>query len=166
MNRLRLISPIFVFVAVVIGHAAIAAPSVTLAWNANSETNLAGYRLYWGPAARTYGQNQTVPVPTTIATVTNLVPTKTYFFAVTAYTTDGLESDYSDEVSYTVPPPRPVAPRDLRIVTSLQASQSPSGPWTNLWTMSQPVPAMPAKSPLDLPVDGGWFYRSQSQLTE
>lgn len=80
-----------------------AAQSVTLAWNPNTETNLAGYRLYYGLASRSYSSIVPVIVPSTQATVANVQPGQTYYFAVTAYTTDGLESDYSDEVSYTVP---------------------------------------------------------------
>ena len=40
----------------------------------------------------------------------NLASGATYFFAVTAYDTNGLESDYSSEVSYTVPLPTNTAP--------------------------------------------------------
>lgn len=90
------------------------AASVTLEWNPNTEPNLAGYRLYWGTSSRVYTSSMTILVPKTTATVTGLSPGVTYYFAVTAFTTDGLESDYSDEVSYTVPglpvpPPGPVA---------------------------------------------------------
>lgn len=79
--------------------------SVTLAWNPNAEENVIGYRLYWGTESRSYLFNLTVPAPQTQATVTGLLPGVTYFFAVTAFTNEGLESDYSDEVSYTIPVP-------------------------------------------------------------
>src|SRR5689334_23370161 len=64
------------------------AQSVTLAWNANTETNLAGYRLYYGPAPRNYSGHVQVVAPVTAGTVTNLVSGRTYYFAVTAYTRD------------------------------------------------------------------------------
>jgi len=77
-----------------------AAPSVTLAWNPAS--NVAGYRLYCGTTSRVY--TQTIEVGnTTMTLVSNLVDGRTYFFAVTAYTTTGLESPASNEVSYRVP---------------------------------------------------------------
>jgi hypothetical protein len=44
------------------------------------------------------------------ATVTNLVFGPTYYFSATAYDTNGLESDYSGEVAFTVPPPLPPSP--------------------------------------------------------
>lgn len=119
-----------------------AGQSVTLAWNANTETNLAGYRLYWGSASRSYSTNMTVLVPETTATVTNLPAGPTNYFAVTAYTTDGLESDYSDEVFYRVPVPPPTPPKpptQFRIVTSLQALNPTTGRYTNVWTVNTPI---------------------------
>ena len=41
--------------------------------------------------------------------MSNLLNGTTYFFAVTAYDTNGLESDFSTEISYTIPEP-PVIP--------------------------------------------------------
>ncbi len=78
--------------------------SVTLAWDASPDSSIAGYRLYEGVASRTY-TNVIDLGNTTMATVSNLTAGVTYFFAVTAYDTNGLESDYSGEVSYTVPLP-------------------------------------------------------------
>jgi len=63
---------------------ALAGQSVTLAWNANSETNLSGYRLYYGTSSRGYQTNGTTT--NTTFTVTNLVNGTTYYFAVTAFT--------------------------------------------------------------------------------
>src|SRR5215212_8548988 len=65
-----------------------AAQSVTLAWNANSETNLAGYRLYYGTGTRAYATNVTVDNLSTTATVSNLLENVTYYFAVTAFCSD------------------------------------------------------------------------------
>jgi hypothetical protein len=78
------------------------ASAVVLEWDSNTETNLAGYRLYVGEASRNYStvleagnQNN--------REVTALQPGTTFYFAVTAYNSDGLESDFSEEISYTVP---------------------------------------------------------------
>jgi hypothetical protein len=76
--------------------------SVTLAWDPSPDSTIAGYRLYEGVASQTYSNVIDVGNATTV-TVSNLVSGVTYFFAVTAYDTNGLESDYSGEVSYTVP---------------------------------------------------------------
>jgi len=74
--------------------------SVTLAWDANVEPTVAGYRLYYGNESRTYGTTMEAG-PATEITVEGLLVGQTYYFAVTAYDTEGRESDYSDEVSYT-----------------------------------------------------------------
>ena len=76
------------------------AANVTLAWDANTESDLAGYKLYYGTATRNYPNNIDVGNVTT-HTVPNLVDGQTYYFAVTAYDNQRNESAYSDEVTYT-----------------------------------------------------------------
>src|SRR5262250_1619790 len=76
--------------------------SVILAWNPATSSTVAGYRLYYGGASRAYTNKIEVGVSTT-ATVSGLVAGATYFFAVTDYDIIGLESVFSDEISYTVP---------------------------------------------------------------
>ena len=76
--------------------------SVTLAWDPNSETNLVGYVFYHGTASGQYSSSNNVGNATN-TTVSGLQEGGTYFFAVTAYDNSGLESDPSNEVSYTVP---------------------------------------------------------------
>jgi len=100
--------------------AASATQSVTLAWDPSPEPEVVGYRLYWGGASRIYDGFLEVAAPTTQATIPGLEPGTTYFFAVTAFTDEGLESEYSAEVVYTtsgeppdplaaLPPPGPIA---------------------------------------------------------
>jgi subtilisin-like proprotein convertase family protein len=83
--------------------------SVTLAWDPSPGNAIAGYRLYVGVASRTYTNIIDVGNVTT-NTVTGLAGGVTYFFAATAYDTNGLESDYSSEVRYAVPRPTNNAP--------------------------------------------------------
>jgi hypothetical protein len=73
------------------------AEDVTLAWDANSETNLAGYKLYVGTSSGSYGAPVNVGNVTT-HTVTGLA-SGTYYFALTAYNSEGLESGFSNEVT-------------------------------------------------------------------
>ena len=75
---------------------------MTLAWDPSPGSGIAGYRLYQGAASRTYTNVIAVGNATT-RTITSLASGATYFFAVTAYDTNGLESDFSSEISYTVP---------------------------------------------------------------
>ena len=73
-----------------------------LAWDANTEPDLSGYKLYYGTASGTYGTPINVGNVTTY-TVTGLTDGQTYYFAVTAYDSVGNESGYSNEVAYIVP---------------------------------------------------------------
>ncbi len=75
--------------------------NVTLAWDANSETNLAGYRLHYGVASRTY--TNVSNLGNVLTTSVTLLEGNTYFFAVTAVNTLGVESDYSAEASHNIP---------------------------------------------------------------
>ena len=77
--------------------------SVTLAWNPDAGTNIAGYKIYYGVASRTYTNTNNVGNVTN-ATITSLIGGTIYYFAATAVDTSGLESDYSTEVVYTNPP--------------------------------------------------------------
>jgi hypothetical protein len=76
--------------------------NITLDWSANSDPSVAGYNVYYGTASRAYSSARDVGTNTQ-AVVNGLAEGQTYFFAVTAYTYDGFESDYSGEVSYLVP---------------------------------------------------------------
>jgi len=76
-------------------------------WLQNTEPNLAGYKIYYGTASRTYTSNLDIGLPDPVdgrihGTVTDLVTETTYYFAATAYDSEGNESDYSDEIVYTV----------------------------------------------------------------
>lgn len=70
--------------------------TVNLIWNPD-ENEVAGYNLYYGPESRTYLNS--VGTSDTNA-VLNLRPLQVYFFAVTAVSQDGTESDFSEEIIY------------------------------------------------------------------
>jgi len=89
--------------------------TVTLAWSPSPSSTIAGYRVYLGPASQVYTDTVDAGNATTV-TISNLIAGATYFFAVTAYDIIGLESDFSNEISYTVP-----------TTANLQVSVSPSG---------------------------------------
>jgi hypothetical protein len=73
--------------------------SINLGWNANTEPDIAGYRVYTRTVLGNYGQGTDVG-NVTAAIVPNLTPGSVYYFRVTAYNTVGLESAPSDEVLY------------------------------------------------------------------
>src|SRR5688572_22324234 len=87
--------------------AAISSSRVILAWDANLEPDIAGYKVYYGTSSRLYPFTINAGNLTT-QSVSNLQSGVTYYFATTAYNTAGLESDFSTEISYTVPLSTPV----------------------------------------------------------
>ena len=74
--------------------------TVVLVWNANTESDLAGYRVHYGTASAPFGSIVAVTHPT--ATISNLTNGSTSTFAVTAYNTAGAESPFSASLSYAV----------------------------------------------------------------
>lgn len=88
---------------VVIAAFTLRSASVTLAWDANSEPDLAGYRLYSGTNGSGIHTLLADVGNVTLVTVSNLTLGATYYFVVTAYNTSGLESTPSNEISYKVP---------------------------------------------------------------
>lgn len=76
-----------------------ATSSATLTWNANTDADLAGYKVYRATASGAYGAPLTsLPVGTLTYQATGLQSGTTYYFVVTAYDTAGNESTYSNEV--------------------------------------------------------------------
>jgi len=81
--------------------AVVHAGEVTLAWDPNTETDIAGYRIYYGLMSRSYDHFLDVGNNTTCV-VTGLEQGRTYYFAATAVNTAKIESDFSNEVSTTL----------------------------------------------------------------
>ncbi len=63
---------------------------ITLEWDRNPEPDIAGYNVYYGIISGEYVRMETVTDPTAIIGVKG---SRTYYFAVTAYNTNGMESE-------------------------------------------------------------------------
>jgi hypothetical protein len=95
------------------------AATITIAWDRNTESNLAGYIVSYGTAAGQYTQTADVGLSTTWSL--NVTDTKTYYFRVQAYNTEGVRSGYSNEASgsagvTTTPPPAPAGSRPIMAI--------------------------------------------------
>ena len=88
--------------------------SVTLAWDSSTDPSIAGCNLYYGVASGTYTNMVNAGTATSV-TISGLVEGTTYFFAATWYDILGMESEFSTEVSYTVPGTIPGTPATLQI---------------------------------------------------
>lgn len=71
---------------------------VNLAWDPNTESDVAGYKVYYGLGSRSYDRVVEVGNSTSCV-VTGLEQGRTYYFAATAVNTSNIESDFSNEVS-------------------------------------------------------------------
>jgi endoglucanase len=100
----------------VLAVAAAAYAAVTnLAWDANTEADLAGYKLYQGTkAGGPYTYVQTIAKGTLAAVTANLTD-GTYCWVLTAYDSSGNESGYSNEVCRTIDTVAPAAPTGFRL---------------------------------------------------
>jgi hypothetical protein len=76
--------------------------SVTLTWSPSPNTNVAGYKMYYGGASRDYTNIVTVGNVTNV-TLSGLSEGRTYFFGATTIDSSGTESGFADEASYAVP---------------------------------------------------------------
>jgi hypothetical protein len=83
--------------------------AVTLSWVAPTQnvdgsalTNLAGYRIHYGPRPDQLGQVLDVPNPATVTMRIEGLDAGTWYFALSAYNNVGLESDRTQTVVKTL----------------------------------------------------------------
>lgn len=86
-----------------------------LAWDANTEPDLAGYTLHIGPASEQYTTIKDVGKATSISRDALALPDGTYFVALKAFDEAGNVSEFSNELSFRIDTVSPKAP-GLRLV--------------------------------------------------
>ncbi len=94
--------------AVTVTAAAAGASSVSLTWVAPTENSdgtplqdLKGYKIHYGTESQDYTAAISVDNPTLTTYLVDNLPAGKYFFAVTAYNAQGIESSPSDEIAAT-----------------------------------------------------------------
>ena len=140
---------------------AASAADITLAWDPNSESDLAGYTVYYktgssgtpydGAGAVQGSSGITIPLEALSDsdnprfTLTGLPEETVYYLAVTAYNTQGIESGYSNEVSHLTASSAPVVTEYTITATSgANGSISPLGTTTVADGASQTYTITPA----------------------
>ena len=78
------------------------AGQVTVAWDANPEPEVAGYKIYYGTSPGSYTASLDAGDATSIL-ISGLQDGATYFFSAVAYDTSHNESGFSNEITYAVP---------------------------------------------------------------
>jgi hypothetical protein len=73
---------------------------LSISWNPNPESDVAGYKVSWGYSAGNYGTTVDVGNQTNYGFVPP-DPTKQYHFGIRAYDSAGLQSPYSSDVVWT-----------------------------------------------------------------
>ena len=82
------------------------AAQITLVWDPNTESDVAGYKIYYGTSSKSYTASVNVGNVTSYH-LTGLKGGQTYYVTVTAYNTSGSESSYSGEASGVATEPAP-----------------------------------------------------------
>ena len=101
-NRLFILSVLFaIFALVLLLPASLAySADVILAWDPSGPG--LSYKVYYGTSSRNYTISKDAGMKEN-CTISGIEEGKPYYYAVTAYDDDGNESDFSEELSYTVP---------------------------------------------------------------
>ena len=140
---------------VLLWAAAAGAEQLTLAWDASASAAVAGYRVYYGTNAGSYAYETNAGPVLTQAVV--LPHGGRWFFAATAYDTHGLESDFSNEVSWDTKPTPPVLAGEpwVRVAPVLERSANGAA-WGSVTGVATWYPA----------TNGVEFFRMNGLLIE
>ncbi len=102
LRGLFVLAVAFCVILVGSGRGLAATKSVVLEWDASPSPSAIGYALYMGTAPGEYFDVLDMAYGTA-AFIPDLIPGVTYYFWVTAYNEDVIESDPSNELAYEVP---------------------------------------------------------------
>jgi hypothetical protein len=116
-TRIALVIWCIAVAALVVILARAAIGQIQLDWDDSPSQDLASYKLKYGTNSRSYSLVSQYPKTVGIVTISNL-PSGKWYFAVTAVASNGVESDFSNEVGWTN---RPYVPMNLRLTPPMDA---------------------------------------------
>ena len=128
MTRYRHLAIVFFIIAVIFGWAVLtyaATTTIVLNWDANTEPDLVGYKLYQSSTPTgTKALIQTILKPLTTATVAGL-PDGSRCWVLAAFDTFGNVSGYSNQVCSTTDTVAPAIPGNLQITSTTVTTVTP-----------------------------------------
>jgi Fibronectin type III domain len=130
------------------------AQSVSLAWDADTDPSVVGYDVHYGTSSSSLTMTQDVGASTT-AVVPGLTTGITYYFAVTAYNDTGVDSAYSNEVSYT---PTLITPTPAPTPAPTPTPTPAPTPTPTRTPKPTPTPTPPANQPPGLAIDANTHF--------
>jgi hypothetical protein len=122
-----LFNSLMVVLALVLRVDPATAGSVSLTWDPSPDTNVIGYKIYYGTASQFYTTNLVVGNVTN-TTINGLAVGTTFYFVATGYDAAGDESAFSNEASYDVTNGAPT----LDPIADLSISENAGGQSFNL----------------------------------
>jgi len=145
---------LFLLLSLVLAQYALAA-QIRLAWNANMESDLGGYKVYYGTITKAY----TLPIDAgnvTTFNLTGLTQGQTYYIAVTAYDTSYNESGFSIEVYDIATQAEPLPPAPAPTITPTPIPT----PTPTVTPTTTPTPNLTPTPPSDLtPAQRYWWWK-------
>lgn len=128
-----LLKIIIILIIILLGNNIAFAGTANLSWNANSESDLSGYKIYYGTSPRT-GDCPTGGYPNvlnagnaTSYAINNLTDGQTYHFSITAYDTSNNESCFSSEESKTIPTTTSATISNVKFTPVIEGATNISG---------------------------------------
>ena len=117
MRKLIILLIGFFLMSLLLVGSVMTSTDMTLEWDANTESDLAGYRLYQSDTSGVYifgvgNEVATIPAGTEVVTLPGL-PDGTYYWVLTAFDTGGQESGPSNEITEEIDAV-PGCPQNLR----------------------------------------------------
>jgi hypothetical protein len=103
VNDGKIFSPApLIHTVILLAWPASASMTIPLVWDPSANSNVAGYKIYYGVVSHVYTDSVDVGNVTN-AIITGLSASTTYYFAATTYDASGYESGFSNETITTVP---------------------------------------------------------------
>jgi hypothetical protein len=128
--------PLLRFLVLIIATASLSAwatPNVSLAWEPSWDTDVVGYKIYYGTTSHSYSQWVDAGNATN-ATIALTNYDTTYYFAATTYDASGAESAFSNETTYSAasevisnPPPPVYTSPTLSAIANVSINENAGG---------------------------------------